>query len=306
MTQGVLLLDGGMGQELIRRSSTPAHHLWSLQVMMDEPHLVSEIHREFSEAGAGIACLNTYAVTRARLARGEVETPLEVLLERACELAAAGVEASGATDVSLISSLPPLVASYRPDTELPFEKMVQEYRELIELQADRVHGFLAETIASVNEAKAVLTAAEQAGRRIMLGLTVTDEDGTRLRSGESLAETLDAIDDFDPLAVVINCSKPEAVSQALPTLSCSRFAYGGFANGFTAVGALEPGGVVDVLEARQDLTPAQYAAFAAEWLDAGACVIGGCCEVGPDHIRALSELLKSRGHSQLAWSDLAA
>ncbi|MEK9623476.1 MAG: homocysteine S-methyltransferase family protein, partial [Halieaceae bacterium] len=94
--------------------------------------------------------------------------------------------------------------------------------------------------------------------------------------------------------------------QALPTLSCSRFAYGGFANGFTAVGALEPGGVVDVLEARQDLTPAQYAAFAAEWLDAGACVIGGCCEVGPDHIRALSELLKSRGHSQLAWSDLAA
>ena len=96
MTQGVLLLDGGMGQELIRRSSTPAHHLWSLQVMMNEPHLVSEIHREFSEAGAGIACLNTYAVTRARLARGEVETPLEVLLEQACELAATGVEASGA------------------------------------------------------------------------------------------------------------------------------------------------------------------------------------------------------------------
>ena len=306
MTHGVLLLDGGMGQELLRRSSAPAHHLWSLQVMMDEPHLVSEIHREFAEAGAGIACLNTYAITRARLARGEVEVPLEVLLETACELATAGIEASGAGDVSLISSLPPLVASYRPDTELPFEQMVEEYRELIELQATRVHGFLAETIASVTEARAVLTAAEQAGSRIMLGLTVTDEDGTRLRSGESLAEALDAIDDFEPLAVVINCSKPEAVSQALPTLSRSRFAFGGFANGFTAVGALEPGGVVDVLEARQDLTPAQYAAFAAEWLDAGATVIGGCCEVGPEHIQALDSLLQDRGHQKLTWAKLAA
>ncbi len=306
MSAPVLLLDGGMGQELIRRSSAPAHHLWSLQVMMDEPHLVSEIHREFSEAGAGIACLNTYAITRARLARGEVETPLEVLLERACELAAAGIEASGAEDVSLISSLPPLVASYRPDTELPFEQMVKEYRELIELQAPRVHGFLAETIASVTEAKAVLTAGEQAGSRIMLGLTVTDEDGTRLRSGESLAEALDAIDDFQPLAVVINCSKPEAVSQAMPVLAESRFVYGAFANGFTAIDALEPGGVVDVLEARHDLDPEQYAKFAAEWLDAGASVIGGCCEVGPEHIQALDTLLQDRGHQKLTWAELAA
>ena len=81
---------------------------------------------------------------------------------------------------------------------------------------------------------------------------------------------------------------------------------GAYANGFTAIDALEPGGVVDVLEARHDLDPEQYAKFAAEWLEAGASVIGGCCEVGPDHIKALSTLLQSRGHEQLAWGDLAA
>ena len=69
MAQGVLLLDGGLGQELIRRSPSPAHHQWSLQVMLKEPDLVAEVHRDFCDAGANIACLNTYAITRARLAR---------------------------------------------------------------------------------------------------------------------------------------------------------------------------------------------------------------------------------------------
>ena len=55
MTHGVLLLDGGLGQELIRRSPSPAHHHWSLQVMLEEPDLVAEVHRDFCDAGANIA-----------------------------------------------------------------------------------------------------------------------------------------------------------------------------------------------------------------------------------------------------------
>ena len=306
MTHGVLLLDGGMGQELIRRSPSPAHHHWSLQVMLEQPELVAEVHRDFCEAGAGVACLNTYAITHTRLARGTGLPPIGSLLNNARDLAQQGVEASGRSGTALVTSLPPLVASYRPDTQLPLEQAIQEYRELIELQAENVDGFLAETIPSIAEATAVLTAADQAGVRIMLGLTVADENGELLRSGEPLSDALAAIDTFEPLAVVINCSKPEAVSQAIPILKESRFAFGAYANGFTAIDALEPGGVVDVLEARHDLDPEQYAKFAAEWLDAGASVIGGCCEVGPDHIKALDILLKSRGHEQLAWGDLAA
>ena len=306
MTHGVLLLDGGMGQELIRRSLSPAHHHWSLQVMLEQPELVAEVHRDFCEAGAGVACLNTYAITHTRLARGRGLPPIDSLLNDARDLAQQGVEASGRSDTALVTSLPPLVASYRPDTQLPLEQAVQEYGELIQLQVKNVDGFIAETIPSIAEATAVLTAADQAGVRIMLGLTVADENGQLLRSGEQLSDALAAIDAFEPLAVVINCSRPEAVSQAIPILKESRFAFGAYANGFTAIDALEPGGVVDVLEARHDLDPEQYAKFAAEWLDAGASVIGGCCEVGPDHIRALNTLLQSRGHEQLAWEDLAA
>ena len=304
MSQSVLLLDGGMGQELIRRSPSAAHHHWSLQVMLEQPDLVSAVHRDFCEAGAAVASLNTYAITHMRLARGEGLPPLNSLLDRARDLAQQGIDNSGRPETALVASLPPLVASYRPDTQLPLDQAIREYRELIELQAERVDGFLAETIPSIAEAIAVLTAADQAGVRIMLGLTVSDEDGQLLRSEEPLMQALEAISQFNPLAVVINCSKPEAVSQAIPILQQSHFAFGAYANGFTAVGALEPGGVVDVLEARRDLDPEQYAQFAAEWLGAGASVIGGCCEVGPGHIKALDALLKSRGCERLAWADL--
>ena len=68
----------------------------------------------------------------------------------------------------MIASLPPLVASYRPDTQLPLKQAVAEYQELIDLQKGAVDGFLAETIPSISEAEAVLAAAEQAGVRIML------------------------------------------------------------------------------------------------------------------------------------------
>ena len=306
MTQGVLLIDGGLGQELVRRSPSPAHHQWSLQVMLEHPNLVAEVHRDFFNAGAKVACINTYAITRSRVTRGEELPSIDELLNRALQLAKRGANLSDNADAAMIASLPPLVASYRPDTQLPLEQAISEYRELIDMQKTAVDGFLAETIPSIKEAQAVLTAAQQADVRIMLALTVSDENGQVLRSGEPLVDALSAIESFEPLAVVINCSKPEVVSQALPVLAKSRFRFGAFANGFTSVTALEPGGVVDVLEARQDLGPDQYAAFANSWLEAGATVIGGCCEVGPDHIKALDILLQKRGHEKLAWRDLAA
>ena len=191
MSKGVLLLDGGMGQELIRRSSSPsAHHLWSLKVMLDEPELISEVHRDFCLAGASIACLNTYAITRARLARSENLPSLEDLLGRAYKLAEKGVRSSSCNEVALISTLPPLVASYRADTQLPMDLMVEEYSELIDIQSRNADGFIAETIPSINEAIAVLTAANKLNVQIVLGLTVSDENGEFLRSGEPLSLSL--------------------------------------------------------------------------------------------------------------------
>ena len=68
-------------------------------------------------------------------------------------------------------------------------------------------------------------------------------------------------------------------------------AFGAYGNGFTGIDARfnHVGATVDMLQARTDLGPEAYLAFAQDWAAMGAGVIGGCCEVGPAHIRALAQ-----------------
>ena len=72
--------------------------------------------------------------------------------------------------------------------------------------------------------------------------------------------------------------------------------FGGLANGFTSISPLSPGSTVDTLSARKDLSPKIYAEFAYQWVEAGATIIGGCCEIGPAHIDFLCQQLKANGH----------
>ena len=45
-------------------------------------------------------------------------------------------------------------------------------------------------------------------------------------------------------------------------------------------------------EFRDDLDPTTYCAFISDWLDAGATIVGGCCGMTPEHITAISELVR--------------
>jgi S-methylmethionine-dependent homocysteine/selenocysteine methylase len=112
-------------------------------------------------------------------------------------------------------------------------------------------------------------------------LSVRDDDGTRLRSGELLSDVMPLLEEFDPAAVFINCSKPEAVDTAVPILAKSGRVVGAYANGFTGIAAdfNKVGATVDMLSARRDLDSNAYADFADGWAANGATIIGGCCEV---------------------------
>ena len=59
---------------------------------------------------------------------------------------------------------------------------------------------------------------------------------------------------------------------------------------------LKIGKSVNVLETRKDLGPSEYAEFAFDWIDQGAKIIGGCCEIGPKHIEELSDQLSLNGY----------
>jgi len=290
----VTLLDGGMGQELLKRSSAPAHPLWSAKVLMDEPDIVRQAHEDFITAGARTITINAYSATPERLKRDGVPDWFERLQARSIELARAARDASG-KDVRIAGCLPPLMASYRPDLNADYQNNLDQYRQIVAQQAGKVDLIQCETMASIAEATAAVTAAVETGLPVWVGLTVGDDGHGNLRSGEPLEQALTALDGLGADAVLLNCSIPEAITACLPTLIAAGLNTGGYANGFTSIDALKPGGTVDALKTRKDLSPVVYADFALNWVGKGARIVGGCCEVGPAHIAEIARRLERAG-----------
>ena len=276
----IVLLDGGVGQEIHRRSAGPASPLWSVQVMMDEPDLVEAVHLEFIEAGARIVTANTYTATPPRLARAGVADMFEAMHGAALAAAESAREKSGQA-VRIAGCLPPLVGSYRSDLTPPRRRMPC--------------GTTAESspcrrTASICSCARPCYRRRKRARRPWRRAKAASRSGPRSRStmptvrccarARGLAQAPKPAVAAGAEAVLINCSSPEAVATAMPRLAGIGVPFGGYANGFVSIGDLQPGGTVDVLEARDDLGPASYADHALGWVASGAAIVGGCCEIG--------------------------
>tara|TARA_B100000787_G_scaffold148320_1_gene119750 strand:+ start:14 stop:919 length:906 start_codon:yes stop_codon:yes gene_type:complete len=293
----ITLLDGGMGQELLKRSSKDITPLWSTQVMIDEPDIVRDVHIDYIFAGARVITLNAYTMTPERLARdGQIED-FEKLQVAAINAAISAREAAGIPEVKIAGCLPPLVASYHAEVTPKYEAMLKSYSKIVAIQAPHVDVFLCETMSSIAEAKAALVAAKESGLPVWVSLTIEDNDQGLLRSGEALSDAVSMLDEFGADAKLLNCSKPEAILASWSKMKSDQGLTGAYGNGFTSVDSLKPGGTVKSMQSRTDLGPAAYAEFAMEWVTNGAGLIGGCCEVGPAHIAELSKRLTENGYS---------
>jgi homocysteine S-methyltransferase len=246
----IVLLDGGMGQELVRRSPDTLTQLWGGAVLRDHPDIVGGLHQDFLRAGATAITTNSYSLTRPRLARDGQEDQLESLQHSACEVACEAIDAMGA-DVALLGCLPPLNGSYHPASAPSVEDAAQQFAEIATMQAPFVDALVIETMSSINEAQGALAGAKVAGKPIWLGLSTDDADGTKMRSGETLAETLEAV------AGAPNLAARKDLSPAL---------YSDFVMNWVAKGATIVGGCCEV-------GPAHIAAVAKRLTSAGHTLV---------------------------------
>ncbi len=292
----ITLLDGSVGQEVVKRSDERATPLWSTSVMMEKPGIVRQVHADYFGVGATVATANTYAVHRDRLVKVGLEDQFEELID--CALSAAEAARDAAGTGCIAGSLGPLGASYRPDICPPVAVAAPLYAELVKIMQDRVDLFIVETVASLAHADGALTGCADSTRPVWLAVTVDDDDGTMLRSGELVENLAEIVAHHAPEAVLVNCSRPEAVEAALEIIRGFGRPFGAYANGFTRIseGFKQDNPTVDALKQRTDLGPVAYAEFAMGWVGQGATIIGGCCEVGPDHIAELTARLHAAGH----------
>jgi len=287
----ITILDGGMGQELIKRSGVTTS-LWSVQSLLDNPELVGQVHRDYFDAGAVVATTNTYSVLPDRLEPHNMLDKFDSLQQIACEQAVTARDAHGSGLVA--GAMGPLGFSYQPDKSPPAGQAAEVYARVCRAQKDYVDFYIAETMSSIDQAHGALMGASTQNKPIWLALSVDDENGRNLRSGEPIIDIEALVKEYSPAAVLVNCSIPEAVTVAVAELKNLDVPIGAYANGFTSINSAfnKVGATVDLLEKRKDLGPDAYADFADQWINDGATIVGGCCEVGPAHIQELKKRLE--------------
>ncbi|MDX1541702.1 MAG: homocysteine S-methyltransferase family protein [Geminicoccaceae bacterium] len=290
LPDGPVLLDGGMGQEILKRTTGPEGTSWSHLVVVDQADVVRAVHDDYIQAGARVITTNSYTLTRPRLEPVGLGHRFAELNRRAGELAAEARDASGRA-VRVAGSLPPQEGSYLVRRALSFDDTVGLYREQAEILAPHVDLFLCETVASAEEARAAVTGAASVGKPVWVALTLEDHGSPLLRSGETVEEAARALDGLPVEAFLANCCSPESITAAMPALAKLGTA-GGYANGFVAIPDkwTETGAGLDRL-GRRDIDPETYLGHVQAWLEAGAKIVGGCCEIGPAHIARLHEAL---------------
>lgn len=290
MSSTITILDGGTGQELLRHAEADPTPLWSTQVMIDQPELVVDVHRSYLDAGADVITANSYASTRCRLGPAGLEHEYERLQKLACELAVEARATAGRPDARIAGCLSPYGWTYHPELAPPFDDLWPLYAETAALQAPFVDLILCETMGSIDEARAALTGAKRTGLPVWVAWTIHDDDRALLRSDEPLADAIAALADLAPDAILLNCSTPEALTAAMPELAAnSPVPFGAYANGFpTILDDYLPGSVTTSLGRRDDLTPDSHADTVGGWIDQGATIVGGCCNIGPEHISAMT------------------
>lgn len=301
----LLLLDGGTGEELFRRGVPDDRKIWSATALVNSQYhsVLEDVHRSFIEAGSHAITTNSYGVVPGVGFDDHAE------VGRLCKLAGQIARRAASEDnVLVLGSLGPLLESYRADRIMEHEEGVSYYKTMMQAMLRDVDAWIAETSAGLDHCRQVIDAEKELSTQLPVLISYTlNDDGTCLRDGTPVArailETLDMASSVNLQGILFNCAQPEAITAAFQKIqrdlgnddSLKHVRFGAYANRLTPI---ESDWSLSESEGpqpfRRDLQPSDYASVSSTWVNGlGVSMIGGCCGMGPEHIRALRDKLLS-------------
>jgi 5-methyltetrahydrofolate--homocysteine methyltransferase len=312
----VLIIDGAMGTMIQRYKLTEADYRgkrfadWPHDLkgnndllVITQPQIILDIHREYLEAGADILETNTFNAQFVSLADYHMqELAYEMNFEAAKIAKQAAAEYTAKTPdkprfvagamgpTTKLSSMSPNVndPGFRSIT---FDELVEAYTEqirgLIDGGADLL---LFETITDTLNVKAALFATQNYCKKInrvmpvMVSGTITDASG-RILSGQTTEAFLNSVSHVDLLSVGLNCALgAKEMRPYLEELSVKAPFY---------VSAYPNAGLPNQF-GEYDQDAHEMGHQIEDFLKAGFLnIVGGCCGTTPDHIREIAKLAKT-------------
>ena len=291
------ILDGGMGQELLARGMEPNGTLWSANALLQEKYhkLLLDTHIDFIKAGAEVIVTTTFTTRQIRLKDNNVEDKFEYLNKKAGEIAQKAKKLY--PNVLIAGGLPPQYLTYEADPR-PDSEIADNFKTQAELLNPYVDFFYFDVLSSVKEFKIAIDCISKFNKPYLIGAHISG--GTNLPSGEKISEIITKIKHKKLLGIMLSCISPENYDLNLNEIKNLGVPFGFKLNGFMktnpkpnytgAYNNSKSGNPNEFLGVREDLTPEKMSEFAKKFKDAGATILGGCCETRPSHIKAFASL----------------
>ena len=291
------ILDGGMGQELLARGMKPNGTLWSANALLkDEYHqLLLDTHLDFIKSGAEIIVTTTFTTRRLRLRDNRIEDKFEYLNTKAGEIAKKAKEKN--PHIFIAGGLPPQYLTYEADTRSDSE-IKENFYEQAKLLNPFIDFFYFDVLSSVREFRLAIEAIENFNKPYLIGAHISD--GVKLPSGEKVSQIITEIDHKKLLGLMLSCVSPENYELNLNEIKNLGIPFGFKLNGFittcpksgytNSYNKSKSGNPNEFFGQRKDLTPKKMALFVKKFKDAGATILGGCCETRPAHIEEMAKL----------------
>ena len=276
-----LFFDGGTGTILQERGLAAGElpETWNLT----RPEELISVHRAYLEAGCDIINANTFGANALKFPDN-----LREIVQAAVANAQEARRLSGRTDAYIALDIGPTGRLLQPMGDLPFEKAVELFGEVVRLGAaagaDLV---LIETMSDSYEMKAAVLAAKENCDLPVLVTAIFDEKG-KLLTGGTVDSVVAMLEGLRVDALGVNCGLGPRQMMPIVRRLTEVSSLPVIVNPNAGLPRSENGKTV------YDIGPEEFAALMGEIADLGVQALGGCCGTTPAHLRKMIETCKSR------------
>jgi S-methylmethionine-dependent homocysteine/selenocysteine methylase len=292
-----IILDGAIGAELEKKGAKMHKDLWCGTCSIESPDLVKKVHEEYILAGADIITTNTYATTPIGMKQYGFEDQINEFNKKSVQIAKNAVKNSN-KDIAVAGSVSTFGSLYKFGTEAMkpgFKEQLKilsgEGVDLIILEAMSSQADIVETIIECSQESklpvwlSISCVIDDKTNKVMLGYNDTVDSDTNIY--EDFETSINNFSKIHKGPILIAHSDIEVTGQAI---KIARKKFNGVLGAYPNRGHYEKPHWKFV----DNITPSQYLEKARSWVEDGAQIVGGCCGVGVEEIKAISILKKNQ------------
>ena len=293
----IIILDGAIGAELEKKGAKMHKDLWCGTCSVESPDLVKKVHEEYILAGADIITTNTYATTPIAMKQYGFDNQVNEFNKKSVQLAKEAIKNSN-KDIAVAGSVSTFGSLYKygleamkPGFKEQLNILSNEGVDLIILEAMSSQADIVETIIECSSQTklpvwlSISCVINDNTNKVMLGYNDTVDTDTNVY--EDFETSMDNFSKIHQGPILIAHSDIEVTGQAI---KIAKKKFNGVLGAYPNRGHYEKPHWKFV----DNITPSEYLEKAKSWVGNGTQIIGGCCGVGVEEIKAISVLKKNQ------------